>query len=142
MKLRQITKAVFVVLCLLCIALVASPAKRKVRIRSRYYNIPQDSVRKDSLHVKHIDTLTVFSDQTVSSRMDVYSSSTLRIDSTTVAERGNLRATAEDSITVSCETEVVPGGELLLSGASQYAISYTYNAAGYRTLRKLTGNAQ
>ena len=142
MTTRQIAKIAIVALCLLCIALAASSAKRKVRIKSRYYNIPQDSVRKDSLHIERIDTLTVFSNQTVSSQMDVYSTSTLRIDSTTVTDRGNLRAMAEDSIIVPWEMEVVLGGELQLSGSSQYAISYTYDAAGYRSSRKLTSNTQ
>ena len=142
MTIRQITKATLAVLCLLCIALSASSAKRKVRIKSRYYNIPQDNVRKDTLRAEHIDTLTLFSNQIVSMKMEVYSASSLRIDSTTVTDKGNLRAMAEDSIIIPCGMEVMLGGELQLSGSSQYAISYTYDAAGYRTSRKLTSNAQ
>lgn len=121
---------------LLCIATIAPSANRKVRIKSQHQRSQTDRTMIDSVKKVHVDTLNLYTGHIVLSEVNLYASTSLQIDSIKVIQGGDLRATSETSIEIPSGLEVELGGEIQLNGSGQYYISFTYNNAGFRTLRK------
>lgn len=90
----------------------------------------------DTIRIVPVDTLSIFSGRTVSTETRVYSKTLLQMDSTTVTSIGSLGMTAEEGITVLDGTYVELGGELMLNGAGQYMVRFTYDASGNRIRRE------
>lgn len=124
------------VIFLYSIAMIVPSANRKVRIRSQHQRSQTERTMTDSVKKARVDTLSLYSGHVVSSEKNLYAPSSLQIDSTKIAQGGDLRATSETSIVIPSDMEVELGGELQLNGPGQYYISFTYNNMGFRTLRK------
>lgn len=139
-KNRMQSLAFILAILLFGIAISALSANRKVRIKTQHQRSQINMTMLDSVKKARVDTLSLYSGHVVSSKTNIYASSTLQIDSTKVAHDGDLRATSETSIVIPSDMEVELGGELQLNGSGQYYISYTYNGMGFRTLRKHESN--
>jgi len=90
----------------------------------------------DTVRVVPVDTLSIYSGRIVTAEAKVYGTDSLLMDSTTVTSEGSLIMTAEDGILVLDGTDIELGGELMLNGAAQYMIRFTYDASGNRIRRE------
>lgn len=142
MIIRRYLRVAILAFLLTGLVLPSFSVKQKERPCRRGTNIVRRSIITDTIHAVPTDTLNAYSGHVVSSEVRVYSPSVLLIDSTKVAASGSLRITAEDTISILSDTEVELGGELMLNGATQNYISFTYSTIGFRLLKKHETNIQ
>lgn len=142
MILRRYLRVAILTFLIIGYALPSFSVKQKERPCRRGTNVIRHSIITDTIHTVPTDTLSVYSGHVVSSEVQIYSPSTLLVDSTKVTANGSLRMTAEDTISILSDTEVEIGGELMLNGATQNYISFTYTVTGFRFSKTHEANTQ
>ena len=135
---RTYLKTGLLAIILLCLGLSAFPGKRKIRIRSRYLNIPYDSVRADIPRTADDTICRIYSGQTVRTTVTIYNTDSIFIGRTAVKDSGNLRVTGGGAVIVPSEMEVEIGGEMQINSASQNTVIFSYDSVGnrYRRLKQ------